>query len=180
MISKCKHELLGSMCGELRCVALLNCVLLVSHISLLSFIIAGPASHAAISARCTQQEAHELCRQRLRLHHYRQLNWTCNRPLLWGRHTGNRAGEGVWEKQRCAMNRLRHLEKIQMKYWWCQFWPVSNSKRTCTASVGEEHFKSKQSCGNFVICIKYNNVHRLFLLKHEYFNSLQKFEWSNF
>lgn len=36
-----------------------------SYTSLLSCLIAGPSSHAALSARRTQQEAHELCRQRL-------------------------------------------------------------------------------------------------------------------
>lgn len=42
-----------------------NCVLLVSPMSLLSCLPAGPSSHAALSARRTQQEAHELRGQRL-------------------------------------------------------------------------------------------------------------------
>lgn len=44
------------------------CMLPVSPMSLRSFLPAGPSSHAALSARRTQPEAHELGRQRLRLH----------------------------------------------------------------------------------------------------------------
>lgn len=67
-------------------------------------VSAGPSSHAALSARSSQQEAHELIQQGLWLHPFGPLTWTWDRSLLWGGYHGNGAGQRLWEKQRWTVS----------------------------------------------------------------------------
>lgn len=127
-------------------------VLPVSPMSLLSCLPAGPSSHATLPARCTQPQAHELSRQKLRLHPCGPLTWTWDRALLWGCHYGNRAGQGVWEKQRWAVS-IVDVDEMQtsISSWWRQVWLVM---MTIITQRERRHFKSKLTFGHFNLCVK--------------------------